>query len=100
MFKIVRTESSLSPVTLPLEKLGGTRHRQGGAGLATSLIVRTETASERVPLTIADFDRLGRYITLVIPGRGKTTTALPWVLKEGEYLDDLAARGLHARHFD
>lgn len=52
------------------------------------VIVRHGAGGERIPLTIADFDRQRGTITLVIQAVGKTTLAL-MELKQGEDLDDL-----------
>lgn len=53
------------------------------------VIVRHKEKGERVPLTIADFDRDEGTITLVIQALGKTTKEM-MELKEGDYLLNLA----------
>lgn len=53
------------------------------------VIVRHKDKGERVPLTIADFDREKGSITLVIQALGKTTKEM-MELKEGDYLLNLA----------
>lgn len=63
------------------------------------VIVRHSDGGERIPLTIADFDRERGTITLVIQAVGKTTAML-MELKQGELLDDLVGPLGHARHFD
>ncbi len=62
------------------------------------VIVRHGNAGERIPLTIADFDREKGTITLVIQAVGMTTNML-MELKEGEGVDDLAGPLGHARDF-
>jgi NAD(P)H-flavin reductase len=96
MFKIVKREQ-FSPVTYlwKLEAPDIAKAAQPGH----FVIVRHGDGGERVPLTIADFDRQAGTITLVIQAVGKTTTSL-MDLKEGEYLDDVAGPLGHARDFD
>jgi NAD(P)H-flavin reductase len=96
MFKIVKREQ-FSPVTYlwKLEAPDIAKAAQPGH----FVIVRHGDGGERVPLTIADFDRQAGTITLVIQAVGKTTTSLMG-LREGEYLDDLAGPLGHARKFD
>lgn len=53
------------------------------------VIVRHKDKGERVPLTIADFDRERGTITLVIQALGKTTKEM-MALKEGDFLLNLA----------
>lgn len=53
------------------------------------VIVRHKEKGERVPLTIADFDRQKGTITLVIQALGKTTKEM-MDLKEGDFLLNLA----------
>ncbi len=53
------------------------------------VIVRHKEKGERVPLTIADFDKEKGTITLVIQALGKTTKEM-MELKEGDFLINLA----------
>ncbi|MEJ5165545.1 MAG: sulfide/dihydroorotate dehydrogenase-like FAD/NAD-binding protein [Thermoanaerobaculia bacterium] len=53
------------------------------------VIVRHKDKGERIPLTIADFDREKGTITLVIQALGKTTKEM-MALKEGDFLLNLA----------
>lgn len=53
------------------------------------VIVRHKDKGERIPLTIADFDREKGTITLVIQALGKTTREM-MALKEGDFLLNLA----------
>jgi NAD(P)H-flavin reductase len=96
MFKIVKREQ-FSPVTYlwKLEAPDIARAARPGH----FVIVRHGDGGERVPLTIADFDRERGTVTLVIQAVGKTTTMLQG-LKEGDFVDDLAGPLGHARHFD
>ena len=52
------------------------------------VIIRTDEYSERIPLTIADFDRENGYITLIVQAVGNTTKHLCDTFEEG---DDLGA---------
>ncbi|MDD2703307.1 MAG: sulfide/dihydroorotate dehydrogenase-like FAD/NAD-binding protein [Candidatus Omnitrophica bacterium] len=52
------------------------------------VIVRIREQGERIPLTIADFDREKGTVTLVFQEAGKTTCLFA-AMKEGEYLLDL-----------
>ncbi len=63
------------------------------------VIVRHGKGGERIPLTIADFDRERGTVTLVIQAVGKTTYML-MELKEGDLLDDIVGPLGHARTFD
>ena len=62
------------------------------------VIVRHGSNGERIPLTIADFDRDKGTITLVIQAVGMTTNML-MELKEGDAVDDLVGPLGHARDF-
>ncbi len=95
-FRIVKREQ-FSPVTYlwELEAPEVARAAQPGH----FVIVRHGPGGERVPLTIADFDRQAGTLTLVIQAVGKTTFMLMEQLKEGDALDDLVGPLGHARHF-
>ena len=62
------------------------------------VIVRHGEGGERIPLTIADFDRERGTITLVIQAVGKTTHGL-MELAQGDTVDDVVGPLGHARHF-
>jgi len=96
MFKIVRREQ-FSPVTYLWEILAPDIAKAAQPG--HFVIVRHGEGGERVPLTIADFNRDAGTVTLVIQAVGKTTKAL-MALKEGDDLDDLAGPLGHARSFE
>ena len=51
------------------------------------IILRVDEEGERIPLTIADFDREKGTVTIIFQIVGKTTKALSG-LEEGEYLQD------------
>jgi NAD(P)H-flavin reductase len=84
-FKILKREQ-FSPVTYLWELAAPDIARAALPG--HFVIIRHGQGGERIPLTIADFDRERGTITLVIQAVGKTTIAL-MELKEGEELDDL-----------
>ena len=48
------------------------------------VIIRTDEYSERIPLTIADFDREKGYITLIVQAVGNTTKHLCDTFNEGD----------------
>ncbi|HQD61456.1 MAG TPA: NADPH-dependent glutamate synthase [Propioniciclava tarda] len=52
------------------------------------IMVRLHEGSERVPLTVADFDRERGTITLVVQALGKTTQEMRDKYREGEYFTD------------
>ncbi len=62
------------------------------------VIVRHGQGGERIPLTIADFDREKGTITLVIQAVGKSTYMM-MELEEGDNLDDCVGPLGHAREF-
>ena len=96
MFKIIKREQ-FSDVTYLWEVEAPDVARAAQPG--HFVIVRHGKGGERIPLTIADFDRQKGTITLVIQAVGKTTLAL-MELKQGEAIDDLAGPLGQGRHFD
>ena len=54
------------------------------------VMVRTDEYSERIPLTIADFDREKGTITLIVQAVGNTTKDLCENYKEGDDILDIA----------
>ncbi len=86
MFKIVRKQD-FSPATYlwEIEAPDVAKAAQPGH----FVIVQHGQDGERIPLTVADFDRERGTVTLVIQAVGKTTRALR-VLKEGDFLDAFA----------
>ncbi len=71
MFKIVEKETFADPVIKMLVVEAPEIARKAQAG--EFVIVRTDERAERIPLTIADFDRAAGTITLVIQEVGKST---------------------------
>jgi len=95
MFKILKREQ-YSPVTYMWELEAPEIAKAAKPG--HFVIIRHGRGGERIPLTIADFDRQRGTITLVIQAVGKTTYAL-MELKQDEHLDDLVGPLGHARDF-
>lgn len=54
------------------------------------VMVRTDEYSERIPLTIADFDREKGTITLIVQAVGNTTKHMCETFKEGDNILDIA----------
>lgn len=54
------------------------------------VMVRTHEEGERIPLTIADFDRTRGTITLVVQALGKTTRNMLTAYREGDWFLDFA----------
>lgn len=63
------------------------------------IILRINDDGERIPLTIADFDREKGTVTIIFQEVGKTTIALGQ-LNEGDYILDFAGPLGVASHFD
>jgi len=82
VYRIVRKES-LTPVTKLYEIEAPDLARKAQAGQFVVLRVREE--GERIPLTIADFDRESGTVTVVVQEVGKTTR-LMGLLDEGDCL--------------
>lgn len=53
------------------------------------IIIRLNEFGERIPLTIADFDRVNGTITVLVQEAGKTTKQLG-MFNEGEFIQDVA----------
>ncbi|MEW6569975.1 MAG: sulfide/dihydroorotate dehydrogenase-like FAD/NAD-binding protein [Nitrospirota bacterium] len=85
MFRIVRKEE-LSDVVLLFEINAVDIARKAEAG--NFFILRIDEQGERIPLTIADFDRNRGTITTVFQKIGKTTHHLA-ALNEGDYICDV-----------
>lgn len=86
MFKIVRKSVLNSSVTLmEIEAPFGAKKAQAGQ----FIIFRIDEKGERVPLTIADYDRENGTITIIFQIVGKTTEKLS-MLNEGDALLDVA----------
>ncbi len=84
MYKIVKKEELNSAVTLmEIEAPFVAKNAQPGQ----FIILRTDAKGERIPLTIADYDREKGTVTIIFQVVGTTTQKLN-ALKEGESLAD------------
>jgi sulfide dehydrogenase subunit beta len=95
-YRILRREQ-FSPVTYLWELDAPEIARAAQPG--HFVIVRHTDNGERIPLTIADFDRERGTITLVIQAVGKSTHMF-MELRAGDVLDDLVGPLGHARQFE
>jgi NAD(P)H-flavin reductase len=95
MFRIVKREQ-FSPVTFLWEVMAPDIARAAQPG--HFVIVRHGNSGERVPLTIADFDRGRGTITMVIQAVGKSTNMF-MELREGDDIDDVVGPLGKTRHF-
>ncbi len=86
-FEIVRRED-LSDVTYLLEIRHPMMARAAQPG--QFVIVMSHADGERIPLTIADFDREAGTITLVIQAVGKTTLEMQQICELGTSLHGIA----------
>ena len=84
MFKIVRKKELNAAVTL-LEIEAPFVARKAKAG--QFIIFRVDESGERVPLTVADYDREKETVTIIYQVLGYSTTLLSQK-KEGEYVAD------------
>jgi len=96
MFKILRKEE-LSDLVILFEIETGDIARKARAG--NFFVLKINEQGERIPLTIADFDRDRGTITTVFQKMGKTTHHLG-TLNEGDYIMDvIGPLGIHS-HID
>jgi NAD(P)H-flavin reductase len=95
MFEILRREQ-FSPVTYLWELRAPEIAKAAQPG--HFVIVRHGDSGERIPLTIADFDRERGTITLVIQAVGKSTHMMMG-LAAGGHVDDVVGPLGHARDF-
>ncbi len=86
MYRILKREE-YSPVTFMWEVEAPDVARAAQPG--HFVMVKHTEAGERIPLTVADFDREKGTITLVIQAVGKSTRMYQ-ELKEGDYIDSFA----------
>lgn len=85
MFKILKKEELSDVVTLfEIDAKDIARKAQAG----NFFVLRIHEEGERIPLTIADFDRDRGTITTVFQKVGKTTYHMG-ILNEGDYISDL-----------
>jgi ferredoxin--NADP+ reductase len=85
MYKILKKEDLSEQITL-FDIEAGDIARKARAG--NFFILRTHEQGERIPLTIADFDRLRGTITTVFQKVGKTTHHLG-TFNEGDFITDV-----------
>ncbi len=86
MYKIVNKQELNSTVTL-MEIYAPHIAKKAKAG--QFIILRVDAKGERIPLTIADYDREKGTITIIFQKVGATTKLLG-LKKEGEYIEDFA----------
>ncbi|MCK6546968.1 NADPH-dependent glutamate synthase [Myxococcota bacterium] len=92
MYSIVRRET-FSDVTFLWEVLAPDVARAAQPG--HFVMLRLHEGSERIPLTVADFDRERGTITMVIQALGKTTREMMMNYREGDtFLDFVGPLGL------
>lgn len=96
MYKILKKQVLSELVTL-MEVFAPQVTRKAQAG--QFVIVRTREESERIPLTIADFDRAAQSITLVIQQVGKSTMEM-CRLNEGDAFATVAGPLGHATEIE
>lgn len=96
MFKILRKKELNSTVTLmEIEAPRVAKKAEPGQ----FIILRTDSEGERIPLTIADYDREKGSITIIFQIVGATTEKLNH-MKEGECLSDFVGPLGRATHTD
>jgi glutamate synthase (NADPH/NADH) small chain len=86
MYKVIQKES-FSDTTFLMEVEAPDVARAAKPG--QFLIVRLGEGRERIPLTIADFDREKGTVTMVVQVVGKSTKEMSY-LKVGDYIQDVA----------
>lgn len=96
MFKIVKKEV-LNPTVVLMDIEAPYISRKAEPG--QFIILRISETGERIPLTIADFDRDKGTITIIYQLVGKTTNALA-EMNEGEYLQDFVGPLGTASHLE
>lgn len=96
MFKIVRKEV-LNPTVTLMEIEAPLVAKKAEPG--QFIILRTDENGERIPLTVADFDRVKGTVTIIFQVVGATTEKLNH-LNEGEYLNDFVGPLGKATHTD
>ncbi|WRS28197.1 sulfide/dihydroorotate dehydrogenase-like FAD/NAD-binding protein [Oscillospiraceae bacterium MB08-C2-2] len=86
MYQILRKEA-LNPTVTLMEVMAPMIAKKAEPG--QFIILRVDENGERIPLTIADFDRTKGTITIIFQIVGATTEALNH-LNEGDYIHDFA----------
>ena len=96
MYKILKKEY-LNPTVIRMEVLAPEVARRADAG--QFIILRATDDGERMPLTVADYDREKGSITIIFQIVGATTEKLNH-MKEGECLSDFVGPLGRATHTD
>ncbi len=86
MYKIVKKEY-LNPTVVRMEVLAPEVARRADAG--QFIILRATEDGERIPLTVADYDRKAGTVTIIFQVVGATTETLRH-LNEGDFIADFA----------
>jgi glutamate synthase (NADPH) small chain len=85
MYQIIRREA-FSPTTFLWEVLAPDVARSAEPG--HFVMLRLHEGSERIPLTVADYDRERGTVTLVVQALGKSTVEMRDLYKEGDSFAD------------
>ncbi len=96
MYKIVR-KIVMNPTIVRMDVEAPLIARKAQAG--QFIILRVNEDGERMPLTIADYDRTAGTVTIIFQIVGKTTTALS-ELSEGDFIQDFVGPLGVASHLD
>ena len=96
MFKIVR-KKVLNPTVTLMEIEAPLVAKKAEPG--QFIILRTDENGERIPLTVADFDRNKGTVTIIFQVVGATTEKLNH-LNEGDFLQDIVGPLGKATHTD
>ncbi len=85
MYQIIkRKELIKTAISITIKAPLVARHAQAGQ----FVIIRPQENSERIPLTISDYDRAAQTITVVFQPVGETTAELA-AIKEGDFVHDV-----------
>ncbi len=96
LYKIVK-KKDLNPTVCLMEVLAPNVAKKALAG--QFIILKIDEFGERIPLTVADYDRENGTITIIFQKVGKTTIKLG-TLNEGDYIQDFVGPLGTASHFD
>lgn len=96
MYKIIR-KKVLNPTVVLMDIAAPAIAKKAEPG--QFIILRVDEEGERIPLTIADYDRENGTVTIIFQVVGQTTMALS-KLEEGEYISDFVGPLGVASHVD
>ena len=96
LYKIVK-KRDLNPTVCLMEVLAPTIAKKALAG--QFIILKIDEFGERIPLTVADYDREQGTITIIFQKVGKTTLKLG-DMNEGDFIQDFVGPLGIASHFD